>query len=446
MAIVFVAFTVQAQEATNDESKAKDKANSWTVSLNGGSAQFYGDVATNTYFYPWFPKEGELSYTIFGTVEKQFSPYYGLRLRGGYTDFASIGEGNNPNSIESNIIDVYLENKISLSNIFFPDVYEKKWSSYALIGYGIPFYRTLLTDANDNVIGSQGYSDNGNTKESRETAGGISVGVGFRLKLNQQFALTAEANIEGLNSDELDATSNPLSEYDKYGYTSLGVTYTFGNNDRVVPMEYNPTPAEDLAMQDQLDSLGQVLAKLGDKVDGVDEKVDQLAERWNGPDSDNDGISDSYDKEPNTEPGAVVNHNGETIGLTDEQIKEMSQSDDDVKSSSTPNSNIAYESVYFGLNSTYITPENMKKLARIAQIMNENKDVKFKIVGSTCEIASDKYNQDLSKRRAEAAKQKLVEQFNIDANRLTIEFIGEEQPLADKPLYINRRADFFMIK
>lgn len=444
MAIIFVAFTVEAQQTTNDESNAKIKPNSWSVSLNGGSAQFYGDIATNTYFYPGFPKEGDLSYTIFATVEKQFSPYYGLRLRGGYTDIASIGKGTNPNSIELNLIDIYLENKISLSNIFFPDVYEKKWSSYALIGYGIPFYRTLLTDANDNVIGSQGYSNNGNTKESRETAGSISVGIGFRLKLNQQFAINAEANIEGLNTDELDASKNSLSEFDKYGYTSLGVTYTFGKNDKVSPMEYNPTPAEDIAMQEQLDSLGQVLAKLGDKVDGVDEKVDQLAERWNGPDSDNDGISDSYDKEPNTEPGAVVNHIGQTINLTDEQIKEMSQPD--VKTSSTPNSSIAYESVYFGLNSTYITPENMKRLARIAQIMNENKEVKFKIIGSAGEIGNNKYNMELSKRRAEAVKQSLVEHFNVNANRLSIEYIGEEQPLADKPLYINRRADFFMIK
>lgn len=446
LVVVFFTGSLTAQNGNgNNQNGVKIKPNSWAVSLNGGSSQFYGDIATNVYFYPWFPKEGELSYTAFGTAEKHFSPYYALRIRGGYSSYSSVEEGPNPQSIESTIWDIYLENKVSLSNILFPDIYQKKWSSYLLLGYGIPFYRTKLFDDQGNLIGFEGYSNNGNTKEARETAGSISVGLGFRLKLSQHFALSAEANIEGLNGDNLDATKHVLSEFDKYGYTSIGVVYTFGKNDKQVPMEYHPTPAEDLAMQEKLDSLAEVVNKLGEKVDGIDEKVDQLAERWNGPDSDNDGISDSYDKEADTEPGALVNHDGVTINDCCDKIDDLTTKPD-VATGNTPNSKIAYESVYFALNSTYITPENMKKIANVAKIMNKNKDVKFRITGSACKIASNAYNQDLSKRRSEAVKKVLVENYGIDPNRLPIEYVGEEKPLAEEPLYINRRADFFMIK
>ncbi|MCF8218301.1 MAG: OmpA family protein [Bacteroidales bacterium] len=432
----------QEKDSTHDLSI---DPNNWAVSINGGSSQFYGDVSTNMYFYPYFPEDGSLSYALLATGEKHFSPYYGLRLRAGYVNFTSLGQGSSPKKIESDLLDIYIENKISLSNILFPDDYNKKWSSYFLLGYGIPFYRTLLKNEAGDVLDYEGYSDNGDTKESRVTASSISVGIGLRVQLSHRLAISAEANIESLNTDRLDATDNALSELDKYGYTSLGVVYTFGKNEKQVPMEYNPIPKEDLAMQEQLDSLGQVVAKLGDKVDGVDEKVDQIAERWEGPDADNDGISDSYDKEPNSEPGAVVNHNGVTINDYSDEIENMT-SEPEVGTGNTPNSKIAFKSVYFGLNSTYITPDNMKKLANVAKIMKENKDVKFKVVGATCKLASDEYNKRLSERRAKAVKDKLIENFGIASDRIKIDYIGEEDPVAEEPLYINRRADLYMIK
>ncbi|MFW6224292.1 MAG: OmpA family protein [Bacteroidota bacterium] len=443
---IFSAAVFAQEEGNEPEKDKKLKPNSWAVSLNGGSSQYYGDIATNVYFYPWFPEGGELSYSVFGTVEKHFSPYYGLRLRAGYASYTSRRETGM--SLETNLWDIYLENKFSLTSLLFPEEYRKKWSSYALLGYGGPFFRTKLYNKQDSLVGTMGYSADGNTKETRETAGGISLGLGFRVKLSQHLALSAEAGIENLNTDLLDAEKHALSELDKYGHTTIGLVYTFGDNDRQVPYEYNPEPAEDLEVQDKLDSLGQALKELNNKVDGVDEKVDQLAERWEGPDSDNDGISDSYDKEPNTKPGAIVNHRGETVAACCDTIDEIiaKSKGPDVATGNTANSGIAYESVYFALNSTYITPENMKRLAEVAHIMQKNKDVKFKIVGAACKISSDSYNKNLSKRRAEAVQKVLVDNFKIDRSRLVIEFVGEENPVAEEPLYINRRADLYMIK
>ena len=452
LSLTLATLSVAAFSQENMEKEEKDvssmQPNNWAISLNGGSAQFYGDIATNMFYYPTFPKEGEFSYSFFGSAEKHFSPFYGLRLRAGYASITSVQDAQKPMTSETDLIDVYLENKISLSNVLFPKKYAKNWSSYVLLGYGMPFYRTKLKDNAGNTINSVGYSDNGETKESRETAGSISVGIGVRVKLSQNFAISAEANIENSNSDKLDAINKSLSELDKYGYTSLGVVYTFGENDKQVPMEYNPTPEEDIAMQEKVDSLGNELKDLGDKVEDVNENVEKIAERYEGTDSDNDGIADSYDKEPNTKSDAVVNHNGVAVNdFSKEQIEKMTTSDKpEVETGVSPNGGIAFKSIYFGLNSSYITADNMKKITNVAQIMQKNKDVKFKIVGSTCELAGSEYNQKLSKKRAKAVKEKLTKNFGIDANRLKIDYVGEEKPVAEEPLYINRRADLYMIK
>ena len=450
--LTLATLSVAAFSQDNMEKEEKDvtsmQPNNWAVSLNGGTAQFYGDIASNMFYYPTLPKEGDLSFSVFASAEKHFSPFYGLRVRAGYASLSTIEDAQDPRLSETDLIDIHLENKISLSNIFFPEMYQKNWSSYLLVGYGIPFYRTQVKDEAGNIINSEGYSDNGETKESRETTGSVSVGLGVRVKLSQNFAISAEANIENTKTDRLDAINKGLSELDKYGYTSLGVVYTFGENDKQVPMEYNPTPEEDIAMQEKVDSLEQKLKDLDDKVEDVNKNVEKIAERYEGPDSDNDGIADSYDKEPNTESGAVVNHNGVAVNdYSKEEIEEMtSAAEPEVKTGVSPNTEVAFKSIYFGLNSSSVTADNMKKITNVAQLMKKNKDVKLKIVGSAGKLGSKEYNKNLSEKRAKTVKEKLTNNFGIKPNRLKVDFVGEEKPVADEPLYINRRADLYIKK
>ncbi len=443
--LLILAFSLKGQQGEATEATGvMIKPNNWTVSLNFGTSQFYGDIASDVYYYPFSADADQFTFSAYGTVEKHFSPWYALRLRGGYTTLGSTQDADrdDPLSFEANLWDIYLENKVSLTTWLFPESVQKRWSSYALLGYGGPFYRTILRDDNDDVVGTVGYSDDGETEEDRQSAGSISVGLGFRVKLSHHLAISAEAMINNLNRDDLDATVRPLSKsYDKYGYTSLGLVYTFGKNDRQVPMEYNPMKAEDLETRDRLDSLTEALHALAEQVNEVEEKADRAIARFEGPDSDGDGIADAYDLEPDTEPGALVNWQGVTIPDHSEEIEELKESG--VGKAFDPR--IAYESVYFGLNSTYVSPENMKRIARIAQMMKQDDNLSIKLVGSTCRIANPDYNINLSKRRAEAVKKALTEQYGIAAGKITIEYVGEEKPLAEDALYINRRVDLFVV-
>ena len=58
------------------------------------------------------------------------------------------------------------------------------------------------------------------------------------------------------------------------------------------------------------------------------------------------------------------------------------------------------------------------------------------IEGHTDSVGTAAYNLSLSQRRAEAVRQVLIDQFKVDASRLTSVGYGEERPIAD-----NRTAE-----
>jgi outer membrane protein OmpA-like peptidoglycan-associated protein len=72
-----------------------------------------------------------------------------------------------------------------------------------------------------------------------------------------------------------------------------------------------------------------------------------------------------------------------------------------------------------------------------------------KIVGHTDADGDDKTNLDLSKRRALAVKNALVNEFGIDISRMEVDGKGEAEPV-DKNLTTegkanNRRVEFMKI-
>jgi OmpA-OmpF porin, OOP family len=105
--------------------------------------------------------------------------------------------------------------------------------------------------------------------------------------------------------------------------------------------------------------------------------------------------------------------------------------------------------ILFDVNSDKIKPESYGALKDIAAVLNENADVKVKIVGHTDADGDDASNLSLSKKRADAVKNALSKEFSIDASRMETDGKGESQP-ADKnntPLgkANNRRVEFIKL-
>lgn len=84
--------------------------------------------------------------------------------------------------------------------------------------------------------------------------------------------------------------------------------------------------------------------------------------------------------------------------------------------------------LYFDFNSAAIRQESDSTLRDIAEVMRRHPDWKLSIEGHTDAVASDRYNLELSGRRAAAVKEALVGSFGIAASHLTTAGYGESRP------------------
>ncbi len=92
-----------------------------------------------------------------------------------------------------------------------------------------------------------------------------------------------------------------------------------------------------------------------------------------------------------------------------------------------------------------LKPESMVEIMRIAKLMNDQPGVSFEVQGHCDATGSDKVNDPLSQKRAEAIVAALVEQ-GIASSRLTAVGKGSHSPLADNSTEEgrakNRRVEF----
>ena len=84
--------------------------------------------------------------------------------------------------------------------------------------------------------------------------------------------------------------------------------------------------------------------------------------------------------------------------------------------------------IYFDFNSDRIREESEPTLQEIAAVLARHPAWKLGIEGHTDSIASDRFNLELSQRRAAAVRTALTGRFGIDGGRLTTAGYGESRP------------------
>lgn len=126
-------------------------------------------------------------------------------------------------------------------------------------------------------------------------------------------------------------------------------------------------------------------------------------------DSDKDGVLDSKDQCPGTEPQYAVDSDGCTI--TEEQEQRITLN------------------VLFGNDSSKIPKSSYQDIAALAEFMKKYQDSSVVIEGHTSSQGPAKYNQKLSEMRAKAIVKILNEDFGISSDRLSAVGYGEERLL-----------------
>jgi len=86
--------------------------------------------------------------------------------------------------------------------------------------------------------------------------------------------------------------------------------------------------------------------------------------------------------------------------------------------------------IQFDFNQATIKPQSEPVLKEVGEFLKQQPDLKLNIQGHTDNVGKAAYNLDLSKKRAESVKTYLVQNFQIDASRLTTEGFGDTKPIA----------------
>jgi OOP family OmpA-OmpF porin len=143
-------------------------------------------------------------------------------------------------------------------------------------------------------------------------------------------------------------------------------------------------------------------------------------------DSDGDGVPDSMDKCPDTPRGTRVDHTG--CPLVDK---------------------IELKGVWFAFDSSVITPESARVLDDVAQTFKRYPGLVAELAGHTCNIGTERYNQGLSERRANAVRDYLIDK-GVDPLQMSAKGYGELQPMTGNATREgreqNRRTEMHILK
>lgn len=153
-----------------------------------------------------------------------------------------------------------------------------------------------------------------------------------------------------------------------------------------------------------------------DDGDGIKNSVDLCpafagtAEFGGCPDSDGDGIIDKQDDCPSLK-GIKPNKGCPEVNA-------------DVKRKL----DVIFQNLLFATNSANIDPTSLDDLDELVKIMSEDEDLRLSIEGHTDNRGNNDYNLELSRLRAEAVKQHLVN-GGISASRIKAVGYGETRPI-----------------
>ncbi len=100
--------------------------------------------------------------------------------------------------------------------------------------------------------------------------------------------------------------------------------------------------------------------------------------------------------------------------------------------------------VLFDTGRAELNPGSSRKLDQLAQFLAEHKERRVQIDGFTDSVGSDSYNEELSRRRADAVKSALLVR-GIDASRISTQGYGKAYPVANNTdsggRQLNRRVE-----
>ena len=378
---------------------ANQDFNRWSIEVAGGLHKPARPMVPG--YYTDSPSFGQFSLG----ARYMFNNRFGAKLDAGY-NMLKEGDGSLP--FKSNYFRSSLQGVANLGSILKFETWTNSLGVLVHAGAGY----SVLT-AKEPI-----------DRKGKDEMLNIIAGITPQLKLGEKMALTGDVSLIGNSRQDYswDGTGNT----DRRGWNgymmnfSLGLTFYLGKNEKHA--DWVP---DHFAFEEMMAEHESRLAKI---------ETDMI-------DSDQDGIPDYLDREPNTPSGVAVDTKGRAIdknnnGIPDElepsldrlYVKKGDDSTTSGDSSSMSVRNLldkGYVNVYFQFNSDKPETYSLEAINYLIKYMKENPSAKAELIGFSDEIGNPAYNQQLSERRAKRVYDILLA-TGISADRLSYSGGGED--------------------
>jgi outer membrane protein OmpA-like peptidoglycan-associated protein len=286
----------------------------------------------------------------------------------------------------------------------------------------------------------------------------FSVGAGLdfhvskwvTLGLEERFIFNSNDNLEGVNWQD-DSHPSLSQHYDHYFSTMVQLKFQIGKHALEPLWWLNPMDFTYKKLTDaNPDKLAKQLFKDSDE-DGVPDYLDKEPNTKKGCpvdahgvilDSDKDGIPDCDDKEPFSPPGYPIDQNGVAIippnPCCDNDSNKRGGKGYDCSKMEMPG-------VIFDADKYYIDPAYYSALYQVAEKLQMCPDVKMIITGVDESTTNQKYNEQLAYNRATSVADYLVEKYGISRDRFILRYQGNKKsnaPLTPQEQKKRRKVDF----
>jgi OOP family OmpA-OmpF porin len=362
------------------------------------------------------------------TVRKQFSHLFGLELEGNrgsiktYNHDVSGPKAENALGAQSAKTDVNwaasLNGVFQLGTIDFLRR-ENSVNFYAKVGLGV-LANNPVQFKNNEFGGGEVYNNKGKWGSEifgdREATGDrdfklsayVPVGVGAKFKLSEVVALNLGYTMN-FTDDNLLFGPGRSDVKGKFSNVYGGLEFTLGSRDKQNLTFANPVAT----MYDELKD-----PSLRNEVEALKQRVSTLEGTVNAlnTDSDGDGVSDKFDKEPNSPAGAVVDGSGRQIKFPEPVVNNVTSSNGYVAP------------IQFEFDSSVLKTQSYATLDKVAKEVRDNNS-SVTLDGYASAEGSEAYNVSLSKDRANAVKQYLVN-AGVASSKITANGYGEANPVA----------------
>tara|TARA_B100000809_G_scaffold43630_1_gene37845 strand:+ start:10137 stop:13775 length:3639 start_codon:yes stop_codon:yes gene_type:complete len=433
--VILAQKTKESYPEKKQTNETSESYNTWSLGAGFTSLKTFADLTS--FYNPDFNLGGYLY------VDKMFNPIIGMEFKIDYSALDAAGKGYSGNSsiigIDQTIYgnqvlraDGYkygfeLDAIINLSNIW--RLNSKHWSLYFMGGVGCQLFNSKLYDESDNLLKSYG-------NDGLFSSFHVSSSFGVRYRINKMFDIELRPTVTLVNDDTFDAAISQRKTYETFLTTHLGIVYKFGKEKRSAIWANKEDVGEDKFKVIDTDEDGVI-----DEVDQEPETPKEANVYGNGIaiDTDKDGVPDYLDKCPlligvGSNYGCPEDKDGDGVFDYDDACPDVAGSEDSLgcPKGQTPDDItnrifLLSKSIYFKSGSDQIKGDSYTILNEIANIMLQYPNTQFNIDGHTDNTASASFNLQLSEKRAASVLNYLSE-IGVREERLYAKGYGIEKP------------------